>query len=114
MYKTLFKDVYPFSYKLEEIGRYYIAYRKLMNHWQTTLPGAIHELAYERLVSDPLGEIRRLFEFCGLGWEDTGPWILQAPRIRESLYDSSLMQWRNYATQLEGLRSQLAAAGIEV
>jgi tetratricopeptide (TPR) repeat protein len=114
MYKTLFRDVYPFSYKLDEIGRYYIAYRKLMTHWQTTLPGAIHEVVYERLVSDPLPEIRKLFDFCGLEWKDTGPWVLQAPQIRQSLYDSSLMQWRNYAAQLEGLRSLLATAGIEV
>src|SRR5262249_23170488 len=47
MYKTLFKDAYPFSYKLEEIGHYYIAYRKLMAHWHATLPGAIYDLSYE-------------------------------------------------------------------
>lgn len=114
MYKTLFRDVYPFSYKLEELGRYYIAYRKLMTHWRTTLPGAIHELSYESLVSDPPGEIRRLFAYCGLEWEETGPWVLQAPQVRQSLYDPSLTQWHHYATQLEGLRSQLVAAGIEV
>ncbi len=28
MYKTLFKDGYPFFYDLVEIGRYYIAYRR--------------------------------------------------------------------------------------
>jgi tetratricopeptide (TPR) repeat protein len=114
MYKTLFRDAYPFSYKLEEIGRYYIAYRKLMTHWQATLPGAIHELSYERLVSAPLGEIRGLFGFCGLEWEETGPRALRAPQVRESLYDPSLLQWRHYAAQLEGLRNQLVAAGIEV
>jgi tetratricopeptide (TPR) repeat protein len=107
MYKTLFRDAHPFSYKLEEIGRYYIAYRKLMAHWQTTLPGAIHELGYERLVADPLGEIRRLFAFCELEWEETPP-------VRHSMYDPSLAQWRNYAPQLEGLRGQLVGAGIEV
>ena len=35
MYKTLFKDGYPFSYDLDEIARYYIAYRRLMEHWQS-------------------------------------------------------------------------------
>jgi tetratricopeptide (TPR) repeat protein len=107
MYKTHFKDAYPCSYKLEELGRYYIAYRKLMSHWHATLPGAIHDVSYERLVANPPGEIRRLLEFCGLPWEET-------PQVRQSLYDSSLAQWRHYATQLEKLRSQLLAAGIEV
>jgi len=107
MYKTHFKDAYPCSYKLEELGRYYIAYRKLMAHWHATLPGAIHDLGYERLVSNPLGEIRRMLEFCGLQWEDT-------PQARQSLHDASLVQWRHYATQLEKLRSQLLAAGVEL
>ncbi|HEY4446577.1 MAG TPA: sulfotransferase, partial [Steroidobacteraceae bacterium] len=34
MYKTLFKDGYPFSYDLGEIGHYYVGYRRLMDHWQ--------------------------------------------------------------------------------
>jgi tetratricopeptide (TPR) repeat protein len=107
MYKTLFREAYPFSYKLEEIGRYYIAYRRLMTHWQNTLPGAIRELSYERLVSDPLREVRGLFEYCSLEWEQT-------PHVRQSLYDASLTRWRNYSAQLEGLRTQLVAAGLEV
>jgi len=40
-------------------------------------------------------------------WEDT-------PQVRKSLYDASLAQWRHYATQLETLRAQLLAAGLEV
>ena len=44
MYKTLFKDGYPFSYDLDEIARYYIAYRKLMDHWSAVMPGAVYSL----------------------------------------------------------------------
>ena len=123
IYKTLFKDGYPFSYDLGEIGRYYVSYRKLMDHWEATLPGVIHHLSYERLVSDQAGETRRLLEFCGLQWEDdclafhrnpTPTTTASAAQVRQSLYDSSIAQWRHYATQLEGLRRQLVAAGIEV
>ena len=39
MYKTLFKDGYPFSYDLSEIGRYYLGYRRLMAHWRATHAG---------------------------------------------------------------------------
>src|SRR3977135_2733595 len=41
IYKTLFRDGYPFSYDLGDIGRYYAGYRKLMDHWRTTLPGFV-------------------------------------------------------------------------
>jgi hypothetical protein len=123
IYKTLFKDGYPFSYDLGEIGRYYASYRKLMDHWRTTMPGVIHDLSYEKLVSDQAGETRRLLEFCGLEWEEaclafhrnpSPTTTASATQVRQSLYDSSIAQWRHYAPQLEGLRQQLVAAGIEV
>jgi hypothetical protein len=123
MYKTLFKDGYPFSYDLSEIGRYYVSYRKLMDHWHATLPGVIHDLSYEKLVSDQVGETRRLLEFCGLEWEEaclafhhnpTPTTTASATQVRQSLYDSSIAQWRHYAPGLDGLRRQLVAAGIDV
>jgi hypothetical protein len=36
-----------------------------------------------------------------------------AAQVRQSLYDSSLAQWRHHESQLEGLRGQLLAAGID-
>ncbi len=121
MYKTLFDEGYPFSYDLAEIGRYYVSYRKLMAHWHTTLPGAIHDVGYEQLVADPEGETRRLLEFCGLPWEDAclefhhnpaPSTTASATQVRQPIYDSSVAQWQHYASHLEGLRNQLAAAGI--
>jgi hypothetical protein len=121
MYKTLFKDGYPFSYDLADIGRYYVAYRRLMDHWRRTLPGAIHELSYEELVSDQMGETRKLLEFCGLGWEDAcaqfhrnpaATTTASASQVRRPIYDSSVAQWRHYAAELGALRDALTAAGI--
>ncbi len=121
MYKTLFKDGYPFSYDLGEIARYYIAYRRLMDHWTAVLPGAIHELNYESLVADQAGETRKLLEFCGLEWQAAcldfhrnaaAATTASASQIRRPLYDSSVAQWRHYATQLAPLQTQLNAAGI--
>jgi tetratricopeptide (TPR) repeat protein len=121
IYKTLFQDGYPFSYDLKELGRYYVAYRRLMRHWSETLPGAIHELQYENLVADPVQQTRKLLEFCGLDWEDacadfhknTAPTTTaSAAQVRRRLYNTSVTQWRNYATQLAPLQEQLKAAGI--
>jgi tetratricopeptide (TPR) repeat protein len=123
MYKNLFQDGYPFSYDLGEIGRYYLAYRRLMDHWRSTMPGVIHTVAYESLVADQLGESRRLLAYCGLEWEPAcgefhrNPYATttaSAAQVRRPIYDSSVAQWRRYATQLEPLRRQLEAAGIDV
>ena len=66
VYKQLFKDAYPFSYDLDELGRYYIAYDELMRHWNAVMPGVIHTCRYEALVADLEGETRRLLDHCDL------------------------------------------------
>jgi len=123
MYKTLFKDGYPFSYDLLEIGRYYAAYRRLMDHWQTILPGAILSVDYEALIANQPGQTRRLLDFCGLPWEDAclefhrNPAPIttaSAAQVRRPLYDSSVSLWRRYEQHLGVLRSELAAHGISV
>ncbi|HXY97192.1 MAG TPA: sulfotransferase [Steroidobacteraceae bacterium] len=123
MYKTLFKDGYPFSYQLDELGRYYVAYDRLMRHWAAKLPGAILELRYEDLVKDVLGESRRLLEFCGLEWQEAcanfhlnerASTTASAAQVRRPLYDSSVSLWQHHRVRLEPLAQQLEAAGIDV
>jgi len=123
MYKTLFKDGYPFSYDLKEIAQYYVAYRRLMEHWAATMPGAIHTLSYEGLVADQLAESRKLLEFCGLQWEATcadfhrnaaATTTASASQVRQPIYDSSVAQWRHYATQLAPLSEALNSGGINL
>jgi Sulfotransferase family len=123
IFKKLFQDGYPFSYDLCELGRYYIAYRRLMHHWQATLPGSIHELSYEALIGDQRRETQRLLAFCGLDWQEAcmqfhsnraPATTASAVQVRRPLYDTAVSQWRNYARQLEPLRRQLLAADIDL
>jgi tetratricopeptide (TPR) repeat protein len=122
IHKTLFEAGYPFSYDLDELSQYYVGYRRLMDHWRRTLPGAIHDLSYETLIADQLGETRQLLQFCGLQWEDAcvefhrnpaATTTASASQVRRPLYLSSVSQWRHYETHLAGLRAQLEAAGID-
>jgi tetratricopeptide (TPR) repeat protein len=122
MFKTLFKDGYPFSYDLNDIAGYYVGYRRLMDHWRQSMPGVIYNIGYERLVRDPENETRRLLAACGLEWQPecrefyrnpTATTTASASQVRRPIYDSSLTQWRYYEQQLDGLRARLAAAGIE-
>jgi hypothetical protein len=121
MYKTLFKDGYPFSYDLGEIAQYYIAYRRLMTHWRTTMSLIFHEIRYEDLIADPRGETRRLLEYCDLEWEEGCVAFHQNPaattsasasQVRRPLYNSSVSQWQHYEAQLAELSRRLASAGI--
>ena len=123
MFKTLFKSGYPFSYDLSDIARYYAAYRRLMSHWQGTMPGAVFDLGYEELIADQVGGTRKLLEYCGLEWEDECVAFHQNPaptttasasQVRRPIYGSSVAQWRHYETQLGDLKARLMAEGMEI
>jgi hypothetical protein len=117
-----FKDGYPFSYDLNDIAAYYLGYRRLMDHCRQSMPGVFYDVSYEQLVRDPENENRRLLAACELEWQHeclefhrnpTATTTASASQVRRPIYDSSLIQWRHYETQLEGLRAQLLAAGID-
>jgi tetratricopeptide (TPR) repeat protein len=123
MYKVLFDQGYPFSYDLSEIAEYYLGYRRLMSHWQTTLPGRIHDIRYEDLVSDPHAQAQSLLAAVGLAWEEqclashrnpTPVATASAAQVRRPIYASSVALWRHYEAQLAPIRSRLLAAGIRL
>jgi tetratricopeptide (TPR) repeat protein len=121
MYKFLFSGAYPFSYDLTEIGRYYVAHRKLMEHWCHVLPsGALLRVRYEQLVTDPERETRRVLQALGLTWDaaclaferNAQPSVTgSAVQVRQPLYRTSIGAWRRYARQLAPLRQILLAGG---
>lgn len=122
VYKQLFRDAYPFSYDLDELGQYYIAYHQLMQHWNEVMPGVIHTIRYESLVNDIEGEARRLLDYCGLPWEPDclrfhenrqASTTASALQVRQPVYTSSIGKWRHYAQQLDPLRRRLEDAGID-
>jgi len=123
VYKQLFVDAYPFSYNLDELGRYYAAYEHLMQHWNTTLPGAVYTIRYERLVEDFEFEVRRLLEYCHLDFEDaclrfhenrSASTTASSVQVRQPVYRSSVGRWRYYRRELGPLIATLQRNGVVV
>jgi len=122
IYKTSFARAFPFAYHLTELADFYIGYRKLMAHWHRILPGRILDVAYEDVVTAQEPTTRRLLDYAGLPFESAclefhrnpASVVTNSLQVRQPVYDSSLNQWRHYATQLAPLRERLAAAGIPV
>ena len=94
-----------------------------MEHWHSTIPGVIHSVAYEKLVTDTENEIRQVLDFCKLKWEprclkfyeNTAPsTTASATQVRQPIYSKSLNRWRDYAGYLEELTQALNKAGIDV
>jgi predicted Zn-dependent protease len=68
-FKQHFSRGQVYTYDLAELGLYYRDYVTLMRHFDAILPGRIHRLTYEELVSDTETQIRRLLDYCGLPFE---------------------------------------------
>lgn len=123
IFKQLFQDAYPFSYSLTELGNYYVAYNRLMQHWRHLIPStAMIELRYEDMVADTESEARRVLGFCGLNWEDqclnfhtqtAASTTASAAQVRQPVHTRSVDQWRNYAEQLRPLRDILLRGGVQ-
>ena len=59
------------TYDLNWFGRFYADYVRLMAHVDDVLPGRVHRIFHERLVSDTEGEVRRLLDYVGVPFEDS-------------------------------------------
>ncbi len=123
IYKQLFKDAYPFSYDLKELGHYYLAYQRLMDHWNTVMPGIIHTVNYEDIVHDIEGQSRQLLRYCGLPWQAQclsyyenreASTTASATQVRKPIYTSSVGLWRKYQAQLQPLLRVLEEGGVHI
>jgi hypothetical protein len=121
VFKTLFARAYFFSYDLDELADYYISYRQLMDHWHKLMPGAILDVRYEDLVSNPLDTSKLVADFVGFTWSSDLIEVqnftrhsstASAAQVREPIYTSSISRWRNFEAELEPLKRKLHAAGM--
>jgi len=115
-FKQLFAHGQTFTYGLEDIGKYYRDYVKLMDHWDAVLPGRVHRVQYEEMVSDTENQIRALLDYCGLEFEaqclrfyetDRAVRTPSSEQVRKPIYKESMEQWRNYEAHLGPLKEAL-------
>jgi hypothetical protein len=103
------QGVIRFSRDLRQVGRYYLRYRRLMDHWARVLRGRVTDVVYEDLVADFPAQARRLVEACGLAWEErclrfyeNDRQVLTASRdqVRRPIFTDALGRWRPYREHL--------------
>lgn len=116
MFKQYFNKPRP---HLTELGRSYRDYVALMAHFESILPGKIHRVIYEDLVLDSEVEMRKLFEYLGLPFEEnclryheTKRTILtsSSEQVRKPISGDAVDHWRNYEPWLGPLIKQLGSA----
>jgi hypothetical protein len=112
-FKQLFAEGQDFSYNLEDIGRYYQAYLKLMAHWDNVLPGFVLTVNHEDVVDDLEKQVRRMLDFCDLPFEQSCIDFHKTKRniktpsseqVRQPIYKSATEQWQHFEQYLAPLK----------
>jgi len=116
-FKQLFAEGQDFSYSLEDIGKYYQSYLKLMAHWHAVLPDFVLTVNHEDVVDNLEKEVRRILDFCKLPFEQSCLDFHKTERniktpsseqVRQPIYKSATEQWRNFEAYLEPLKKVLS------
>jgi tetratricopeptide (TPR) repeat protein len=107
-----FTEGHLYAYDLADCGARALEIDRLATDWLQLLPLEILTIDYEKLVSDPERESRRLVDFLGLEWEPacldfhlTERPVLTASawQVRQPLYRRSVGRWRCYERHLSPL-----------
>jgi tetratricopeptide (TPR) repeat protein len=116
-FRQLFTEGNETLYDLGQIGRAYVRYRRVMEHWGRVLPGRVIRVEHERLVADPEGQIRRLVsDACKLDWDsiclrffETAGSVrtASAAQVRRPMFLTSIGRWSRFAKELEPLLEAL-------
>jgi predicted Zn-dependent protease len=116
VYKQHFARGQHFAYDLDDLGRYYHDYVALMAHFDQVLPGTVHRVIYEDMVSDTEAEIRRLLDYCGLPFEerclkyyenDRAVRTASSEQVRKPIFRDAVDHWRHYEPWLGPLKTAL-------
>lgn len=106
-----------FSYSQAGLAIYYQQYRRLMQHWKSTLTIPIMDVSYEALVNDTEGQTRQILEFIGMDWHpacanfhNSSRKVITASydQVRKPIYKSSVSRWKNYEKHIAVLSEGLS------
>jgi len=116
IYKQNFSGSHAYKNDLKELGHYYNAYEKLMEHWKTLFGDQIYEANYESMIDDSEGEIKKLLEFCDLNVEDKcfefhknkrAVRTASVAQVRQPIYRDAMKASAPYEAQLAPLKAVL-------
>jgi hypothetical protein len=112
-YRQLFTEGNETLYDLGQIGRAYVRYRRVMEHWDCVLPGRVIRVEHEKLVAGPEAQIRWLVtDACTLDWDpaclrfyetEGSVRSASAAQVRRPVFRTSIGRWARFANELEPL-----------
>jgi len=115
-FKQHFARGQGFSYALDDMGRYYRDYVRLMAHVDAVLPGRVHRVSYEDMVADTEAQVRALLAACNLAFEpacldfhktERAVRTASSEQVRQPIFRDGVEGWRPFEPWLDPLRQAL-------
>lgn len=115
-YKQLFARGQSFTYDVDDLGYYYLEYRRMMDHWHAVLPGRVLDVRYEDVVANLEREVHRMLAYCGLPWDDAcldfhntkrAIRTASSEQVRTPLYSDAVGYWTRFGNTLTPLKEIL-------
>ncbi len=121
IYMQNFNDSHGYNRSLNDLGRYWRAYRFLVDKMATQVPLAVTAVDYETTVAEPEAAARRIIQGVGMPWDDACLRFYETERavktpsrwqVRQPIYSSSVDRWKRYEKHLGPLQDELAKHGM--
>ena len=115
-FKQLWAEGQNFTYDLEDLGRYYRDYHRLMAHWQAIFGDKIYSVNYEAVVADLDTNVKALLDYCDLPMEEQCLRFHETERavntasseqVRQPIYTSAVAYWKHFEGHLQPLKDAL-------
>ena len=106
IYKNFFfLNVMPWSYDLNELKQYYLAYDNYMKIFKNKIKDNLIEINYEDLISNSNDETRKILNFLNLDWDPNCEKFYENKRVvktasfnqvRKGIYKTSNKKWLEF------------------
>jgi hypothetical protein len=115
IYFQHFEPTLTYANDLGDLADYYRRYARMIAHWRRTLPkGAMLDVDYETLVTEPRSTLQAVLAFIDLPWSDqcldfhrSRRTIVTASKwqARQKISPGAIGRWRRYERFIGPLRS---------
>jgi len=112
---------YNYSYSLDDTGRYFLEFDRLIETWRRALPkDRFATVQYEDVIAEQERETHRLLDFCQLPFEPECLSFHSNPapiatassvQVRKPIYSSSIDRWRKFGAELAPLEELMRNSG---
>jgi len=112
IYKHYFSSANGFTFNQDDLAKFYVLYRELMDFWHELFPEKIYDINYEKLTINQEVETKKLLEYCDLDWDENclnfqnnirGVKTASASQVRKKMYQGSSEDWKKYEQYIKPL-----------